>query len=231
MADMRMDWANEALASIHWADDFMKKATLWLAMFGASLATYHKKHIGIDVFSHIAKPRARAAMRGVSGVFAGVTCFFFARVVLAAVLAKSVRMPGDWGVVDPDTFDTVHLCSATNDMLANAEASRPALFCGVRGFLEIFGLHVNTPTRAMDLLVPAMFLIIGARFFAGGVSAFVRIREGGIPDSELEGAEKHAVVDPAQIERQQALDQVAEAAAEADANRTDDSSSSSKELR
>ncbi len=215
MADREFAWANEALASIDWADDFMKKATLWLAMFGASLATYYSKHIGIDVFSHIAKPKVRAAMKGLTGVFAGVTCFFFARVVLAAVLAKAVRMPGEWGVVDPETFETIHLCVASSDLLANADVARPGFFCGVRSFLDSLGLPVNTPTRAMDLLVPAMFLIIAARFTAKGIGSFLRIPSGGIPDHELEGAEKHAVVDEDEVEKQQAMDEVAEEVAEA----------------
>lgn len=210
MADREFAWANDALASIEWSDDFMKKATLWLAMFGASLATYHAKHIGIDVFSHIAKPKVRAAMKGITGLFAGVTCFFFAQVVLAAVLAKAVRMPGEWGVVDPETFETIHLCVASSDLLANADVSRPGLFCGVRGFFDSLGLTVNTPTRAMDLLVPAMFLIIAIRFTAKGIGAFLRIPEGGIPDDELEGAEKHAVTDEEEVEKQQALDDKAE---------------------
>ena len=210
MADREFAWANDALASIEWADDFMKKATLWLAMFGASLATYHAKHIGIDVFSHIAKPKVRAAMKGVTGVFAGVTCFFFARVVLAAVLAKAVRMPGDWGVVNPDTFETVHLCVASSDLLANAGVTRPGFFCSVRSALDSLGLPVNTPTRAMDLLVPAMFLVIAVRFTAKGIGSFLRIGTGGIPDHELEGAEKHAVVDEEEVERQQVLDEIAE---------------------
>ena len=193
MADRGLVWANEALASIDWADDFMKKATLWLAMFGASLATYYGKHIGIDVFSHIAKPKSRAAMKGTTGIFAGVTCFFFAQVVLAAVLAKAVRMPGEWGVVDPETFETVHICVASPEMLANADVSRTPVFCALRGFLDSLGLHVNTPTRAMDLLVPAMFLVIAVRFTARGIGAFMTIPKGGLKE-ELEGVEKNAVV-------------------------------------
>ena len=207
MADREFAWANDALASIEWADDFMKKATLWLAMFGASLATYHAKHIGIDVFSHIARPKVRAAMKGVTGLFAGVTCFFFAQVVLAAVLAKAVRMPGEWGVVDPETYETIHLCVANSELLANADLTRPGLFCGVRSFFASLGLTVNTPTRAMDLLVPAMFLVIAVRFAAKGIGAFLRIPAGGIPDDELEGAEKHAVTDEQEVAKQQAQDE------------------------
>jgi len=65
---------------------------------------------------------------------------------------------------------------------------------------------VNTPTRAMDLLVPAMFLVIAVRFTAKGIGAFMRIPEGGIPDDELEGAEKHAVTDEDEVDEQRDLD-------------------------
>ncbi len=191
MADAEVDWANSALSSMAWADPFMEKATLWLAMLGASLATHYDKHIAIDVLSRIAKPKARAAMRGVVSLFAGLTSFYFARVVLGALMAKSVRIPGDYAVYDAD-FETVHVCLGSAEDLARATMERPDFFCSVRGFFDGLGLTVQTPERMMDLLVPAMFLIIGTRLLAIGVGAFMRIPEGGIPDEELGGHEGEA---------------------------------------
>ncbi|MEM1414857.1 MAG: TRAP transporter small permease subunit [Myxococcota bacterium] len=179
-------WASDALQSLSWGDAFLEKATLWVAMFGASLATYHGKHIGIDVLARIAAPKQRAFMRGVSSLFAGVTCLFFARVVLSALLAKSVRIPADYGVFGAD-FETVHICLGTAEAIADAGYTRPDLFCALRSLLEGLGMTVNTPERAMDLLVPALFMIIGVRFVAYGIGAFARIPSGGIPDDELEG--------------------------------------------
>ena len=210
-ADQGFGWANEALSSMAWGDPFMEKATLWLAMFGASLATYHDKHIAIDVVARVAGPKPRALIRGVTSVFAGVTCFYFARVVLAALLAKAGRIPAEWGVLDG--FDTLHICQASAQAIEDARMTRPDLFCGLRGALEGLGLTVNTPTRAMDLLVPAMFLVIGVRFLFKGFGAFARIPSGGIPDDELEGGSAHGeksadptAADPADPAKKSAAD-------------------------
>lgn len=194
IADTGALWANDVLQELDWADSFMEKATLWLAMFGASLATHYHKHIAIDVLARVAKPKVRAVMRGIASVFAGVTSFYFARVVLGALLAKSVRIPGEYAVLGDD-FGTTHICEGSLASLERADMVRPDLFCGVRSVFDSVGLTINTPERAMDLLVPAMFCIIGARLFAIGVGAFMTIPEGGIRDEELGGTEKHAVTD------------------------------------
>ena len=178
-------WASDALQALSWGDAFLEKATLWVAMFGASLATFHGKHIGIDVLQRVAAPKQRAFMRGVSSVFAGVTCLLFARVVLSALLAKSARIPAEYGVFDAD-FNTVHICLGTAEAIADAGYTRPDLFCGLRSFLEALGLTVNPPERAMDLLMPALFLVIGVRFVAYGIGAFGRIGTGGITEGEGE---------------------------------------------
>src|SRR4051794_29642438 len=52
-------WANEMLTNMDWADSLLRKATMWLAFLGASLATYHRKHIGIDVLLMLAPKRAK----------------------------------------------------------------------------------------------------------------------------------------------------------------------------
>ena len=196
IADQDVSWANDALLSMGWADPFMEKATLWLAMLGASLATHYDKHIGIDILSRLAKPKARAAMRGVVSIFAGLTSFYFARVVLAALLNKAGRIPGEYAVYNIDV-ETVHICIGTARDLTNAGVERPDIFCAARSFFDGFGLTVNTPERMMDLLVPAMFCIIAARLLAIGVHAFMRIPSGGIPDSELGGADANAGGDAA----------------------------------
>ena len=187
MADLGISWGADALSSMAWGDAFMEKATLWVAMFGASLATHYNKHIAIDVVARVAKPKARAVMRGVVLTFAGVTCFYFARVVLAALLAKAARIPAEYGVFAEDG-STVHICLGSAEAIADAGYERPNLFCALRSFLEGMNITVNTPERAMDLVVPAMFCVIGVRFVFKGIDAFARVRSGGIPDEELEGA-------------------------------------------
>ncbi|MEM6958349.1 MAG: TRAP transporter small permease subunit [Myxococcota bacterium] len=191
IADQDVAWANDALRSLAWADPFMEKATLWLAMLGASLATHYDKHIAIDILARVAKPKARAVMRGVVSIFAGVTSFYFARVVLGALLAKAGRIPGDYAVYNAE-FETIHICLGSADDLTRAGVQRPDLFCSLRGVFDGAGLTVNTPERLMDLLVPAMFVVIAARLIASGVHAFMRVPEGGIPDHELGGEGKSA---------------------------------------
>ena len=196
LADAEVAWATSALADVGWVDAFMQRATLWLAMLGASLATHYDKHIGIDILARIAKPKARALMRGTVALFASITSFYFARVVLGALLAKAVRIPGDYAVYD-ENFESIHICVGTAEQISNASLERPDFFCGVRSFLDGLGLAVNTPERAMDLVVPAMFVIIAVRFFAIGVNAFSKVSTGGIPDHEMGGADRHEGKDAA----------------------------------
>ncbi|HJK91620.1 MAG TPA: TRAP transporter small permease subunit [Polyangiaceae bacterium LLY-WYZ-15_(1-7)] len=227
LADKGVDWANGALESMSWGDSFMEKATLWLAMFGASLATHYDKHIAIDVLARVAQPKLRAVMRGTVQVFAGVTSFYFARVVLGALKAKAVRIPPEWGVFDDD-FNTVHICEGTAEAIENAGFVRPDWFCTLRDSLESLGLTaqvdgetvaaINTPERAMDLLVPAMFCVIGVRFFLKGIGSFSRVPSGGIPDSELEGGEPGVPDDELSPEAQAEDEAAAKAAADADAD-------------
>ncbi len=186
MADLGLSWGADALSSMAWGDAFMEKATLWVAMFGASLATHYNKHIAIDVVARVSGPKARAAMRGVVLTFAGITCFYFARVVLAALLAKAARIPAEYGVFSEDG-STVHICLGSPEAIADAGYERPDMFCALRSFFEWMNITVNTPERAMDLVVPAMFCVIGFRFVLKGADAFARIPAGGIPDEELEG--------------------------------------------
>lgn len=222
-ADTGATWANEALAHMEWGDGFMEKATLWLAMFGASLATHYDKHIGIDVAVRIAKPKMRAVLRGIAHVFAGVTCFYFARVVLGALLAKAARIPAQFGVFD-ENFDTIHICLGTAEQIEAAGYTRPDMFCGVRGLLDSLGLQVNTPERAMDLLVPALFCLIGFRFAIKGIGAFLRVREGGIPDHELEGGDDPSrLPDEVEADREADLDEGEDPADAGRAPRDDDS--------
>ena len=50
-------WANQLLNDMDWADSLLRKGTLWLAFLGASLATYHRKHINIDIVLRLVSPR------------------------------------------------------------------------------------------------------------------------------------------------------------------------------
>lgn len=167
LTGFELEWANAALQSIHWADSFMQKATLWLAFFGASLATHDDKHIAIDVMARIAPPKPQALMRGVVGIASGVICFQLARVFLLSVLNNAADIPFEMQVMD-DEGASMHLCEATVAALADASLDRPSLFCAARGLLTAIGAPISTPDTALQLVVPAMFVIMSVRFVLKG---------------------------------------------------------------
>ncbi len=183
-SDVGQAWASDALHSMEWGDAFMERATLWLAMLGASLAAHHDKHIAIDILQKIATPIVRAILRGTVQLFAGLTSFYFARVVLAALISKANRIPTDYGVFD-DMGDTVHICDAAANQIPD-DMAVSSFFCAIRGGLESAGVVVNSPERAMDLVVPAMFAVIAVRFIIKGIASLMTIPDGGIHEEEEE---------------------------------------------
>lgn len=193
LTDAEVAWANDALAALDWIDPFLKKGTIWLAFIGASLATFHDKHIGIDVLSRVAPPRVEAAMKGVVGLVAGVTSFALAMVFWTAVLNNAVDTPLEYAVLD-DTGES-HICDASEETLSQARVwiegcvgsrdeceepvHRPTVFCATRSLLTALGAtrttsdgerqQVGTPEAASQLIMPVMFMIIAVRLiFKGG---------------------------------------------------------------
>ena len=63
-----------------WAEPLLNQSLLWLTMLGALAATGQRKHITMDLASHVLPPRAAAAVRAATNLFAAVLC---------AVLAKA----------------------------------------------------------------------------------------------------------------------------------------------
>ena len=171
-SDMGVSWANGALHSIEWADQFLMKGTLWLAFLGASLATHDEKHIGIDILPRLAPPKIRAAMRGIVGVTVGVICFYYARVVMRTILNNAQEVPFDYEVL----LDAgpAHICTAPAASFSG-ELSRPDLFCSIRGALEGIGVPVATPEAVLELIVPAMFFLMAIRFVIMGIASFASI--------------------------------------------------------
>ena len=46
-------------SGIPWADIFLRNLVLWVCFLGASLSTYEKKHITIDILGRLLGPKAR----------------------------------------------------------------------------------------------------------------------------------------------------------------------------
>jgi TRAP-type C4-dicarboxylate transport system permease small subunit len=61
--------------SLIWADAFLRYLVLWVAMFGAMVATREYNHINVDVLSHLLPGRSNAALRVVTDLFSAGVCF------------------------------------------------------------------------------------------------------------------------------------------------------------
>ena len=173
-------WANLVLEHMEWADSFLQKGTLWLAFLGAALATHEEKHIAIDVLFRIAKPQAKALMRAIVSLFAGVVCFYLARVFWLSVLNNAKEIPLDYSVLGAND-EMVHICDAALSTIAEVGLSRPDAFCIVRSGLDLFGAEMSTPDVALQLIVPAMFMFMAIRLLLRAVQAsymFVTKRAG-----------------------------------------------------
>ena len=181
LTNLDFDWANLALEHMEWADSFLQKGTLWLAFFGASLSTYDERHIGIDVLPRIAPPNIKQLIRAVVCTFAAITCFYLGRVFWLSVLNTAREIPLEYSVLGASD-EMIHICEAPLQVLADVGLSRPGLFCGVRSVLEVFGAQMSTPDVALQLIVPAMFMFMAARFILRAAAASVAFITKSYPD-------------------------------------------------
>jgi len=169
----------------------MQKSTLWLAFLGASLATHNEKHIAIDVLSRISPKRAQSLLAVIVGLFSAVTCFYLARVFFLAVMNNAGDIPFDMQVMD-EAGASLHVCDVAQAALLDARLTRPELFCGVRAGLEALGAHVTTPDTALQLIAPAMFLVMSARFILHSVLSGMRFTGRDVGDEVTVASEETA---------------------------------------
>ncbi len=170
LTDLEVGWANEAVNWLSWVDPFLQKGTLWLAFLGASLATREERHIGIDLLPRLLPHKGKLLMRGIAGVGSSVVAFFLARAFWGAVLVNAGERPMEYEVLGDS--GALHVCDATAAQLIDPA---PTIFCGVRSVLGVIGVPVETPEAALQLIVPAMFIVISARLLGNGMKAFVEI--------------------------------------------------------
>ena len=181
LTNLDFDWANVALEHMEWADSFLQKGTLWLAFFGASLSTYDERHIGIDVLPRIAPPRGKQLIRAIVSTFAAVTCFYLGRVFWLSVLNNALEIPLEYSVLGASD-EMIHICEAPVALLADTGLSRPSIFCAVRSALKVFGAQMSTPDVVLQLIVPAMFMFMAARFILRAAAASVAFITKDYPD-------------------------------------------------
>lgn len=185
------DWANGLLSSLDWVDAFLKKGTLWLAFLGASLATRDERHIGIDLLPRLSPHRAKQAMRAAAALFSAAVSFFLARAFWSAVLVNANERPANLEVYGD--AGAIHVCDATVRQLADARIEEvPSFFCVVRDGLGGLGVPIETPGAALQLVVPAMFIVIAARLIGHAVSASMALAKG--PPDPASAREKSSTV-------------------------------------
>ncbi len=187
LTNLDVGWANALLGHMDGADQFLQKGTLCLAFLGASLATHDDKHIAIDVLQRVAPPRTRALMRGVVACAAALTAFFLARVFWMAVLNNGQDRPLAYEVLAPS--GPVNICDAPAHAIADAQLTRPGLFCVVRWLVGKLGAPVETPGAAAQLVVPVMFLVMSVRLAFKGGGIFLSLARGEVA-GEDGGAER-----------------------------------------
>lgn len=167
IAERNVGWAQAMLESLDWADAFLQKGTLWLAFVGASLATYHDKHIAIDVLPRLMAPPVRRVMRVVALAGAGAVAFLLAKVFYDACLFADASVPFDYEVLTPRGPE--HVCDAAPGDLGSASA--PIVLCGLRSAFAAIGVPITSGGGAAQLITPLMFLVIGTRLWARAVIA------------------------------------------------------------
>ena len=171
-----VQWATALLYDLEWADSFLRKATLWLAFLGASLATYHGRHIGIDILVRIAPPRPMFAMRGVSSLLAGIVSLGLVICFSGAVHLNLTERPLQYEVLTDK--GSVHVCDADQALLHELEMEKPAAFCIFRSGLALLSVPAETPGAAFQIIVPLMFFAVAVRLLARGVGAFAVLAGG-----------------------------------------------------
>lgn len=167
IAERNVGWAQSILESLDWADTFLQKGTLWLAFIGASLATYHDKHIAIDVLPRLVSPAVRRVMRMVAMAGAGAVAFLLAKVFYDACLVADQSVPFEYEVLTAS--GPTHVCDASPADLGSATA--PMLLCGVRSAFAVVGVPIASGGGAAQLITPLMFVVIGVRLWARAVIA------------------------------------------------------------
>jgi TRAP-type C4-dicarboxylate transport system permease small subunit len=191
-----IQWANEILTDMEWADSFLRKATMWLAFLGASQACYYRKHISIDVLVRIAPLKQRYIMHAAAGIIAALITFAMAYSLWKAVELNLAERPIEYEMLTET--GSQHICDATPEQLKALDGvERPTSFCVVRTVLKTFGVVPETPGAAFQLIVPFMFMVMGLRFLGAGASAAMAVASGEEALRKLDEEEhtRHAAVE------------------------------------
>jgi TRAP-type C4-dicarboxylate transport system permease small subunit len=185
-----VQWANQLLTDMEWADSYLRKATMWLAFLGASQATHYRKHINIDVLLRIAPLKPKYILLTISGIMGGVITLALAYSLASAVTLNLKERPIEYELLGDN--GSIHVCDATPEQLKQLEGvDRPTVFCMARKVINAFGVPAETPAASFQIIVPLLFMVIGLRFLGIGIGSAVAVFQGPAALERLE-AEEHA---------------------------------------
>ncbi|MDH5672217.1 MAG: TRAP transporter small permease subunit [Myxococcales bacterium] len=216
-----IQWANEMLTDIEWADSLLRKGTLWLAFLGASLATHKHKHIGIDILLRIAPARAKYTMLAISGVLAGAITLGLTYSFSSAVYLNLTERPIEYEMLGEG--GSMHVCDASDKQVAALEDfDKPAYFCAFRSVLGALSVPAETPGAAFQLIVPLMFFAVSLRLFAQGIHAATVLSGGDTAIAAAEAEERRRLQAQQQSVRPPEPDGTASDDSEADSEAASD---------
>ena len=162
-------WANALLNDMDWADSLLRKGTMWLAFLGASLATYHGKHINIDMILRIVPTRVRFMMTCFSSLVGSAITIALVISFSAAVYLNLTERPIEYELLGA-TGKSVHVCDATDEEMKQApELQRPSIFCLSRTVLSVISIPAETPGAAFQLIVPVMMVVMALRLLGTAI--------------------------------------------------------------
>jgi TRAP-type C4-dicarboxylate transport system permease small subunit len=173
-----VQWANEMLTDLDWADSLLRKGTLWLSFLGASLATYNLKHINMDILLRVAPPKAKYSMLAIASLIGGLITLGMTYSFSSAVYLNLTERPVEYEMLST-AGDSMHVCDGTDEEIAKLDGlDRPSVFCVARTALGAIGIPAETPGAAFQLIVPIMLFVISLRLI-GQCFGYIKTVRGG----------------------------------------------------
>jgi TRAP-type C4-dicarboxylate transport system permease small subunit len=190
-----VQWANQLLTDLDWADSLLRKGTLWLSFLGASLATYHMKHINMDILLRIAPPKPKYSMLAIASIIGALITFGMTYSFSSAVYLNLTERPVEYEMLSP-TGESQHVCDGSDEAIAQLDGLvRPTSFCILRTLLGAVGIPAETPGAAFQLIVPIMLFVIAVRLFAQGIGYIQTIAGGEAAMAKAEEEEQQRMLD------------------------------------
>lgn len=173
-----IQWANQMLTDLDWADSLLRKGTLWLSFLGASLATYHMKHINMDILLRVAPPKPKYTMLAIASILGSLITFGMTYSFSSAVYLNLTERPVEYEMLSP-TGESMHVCDGSQEQVDKLEGlDKPTMFCAMRAALGAIGIPAETPGAAFQLIVPVMLFVMSLRLMGQGFD-FIKTVMGG----------------------------------------------------